>query len=749
MILPLLALSLLAHADDSIPVKLPARASAVSYAREVAEILDGKCNGCHGPTLANGKLKLDSGAAMLKGGKHGPAVVAGKADESLLFKMAAHRVEPFMPPKDKPDQAPLTPEELGVIKLWIDAGAKDDTAEMAAAAKPIELGALPPGVHPINAVDMTAGGSLVASGRGNVVEIHDADSGLLVTTLGGHKDLIQSLRFRPDGRALAAGSFQVVTRWTLPKTGEAKTLEGHQSPVRAVVASADGRTLYSAGDDLVIQVWDVESGKSARTIPAPAGAITALALSPDGKLLAAGGADGLSRVIQVADGVHRLALKGHEGPITGVAFVDHGKRLATAGRDGSARVWTLPEASAKEAAEPLVLRGHAGPIVALATSVDGTSLATGGEDGTVRLWHPEDGRARGAITSPGGPVRGLSLSPDGTLFAVGSDKGTVSLFDVGGEPRGVLSGLKAAVSSIVFAPRGDRLATATAGGGVKVWDAATKGGIAAFGHLGPDRNVLPPAIHAVTFLSDGALATASAAKTVKVWTCEGTWGESSPLGPHAYRVLALDYSPDGTLIAAGGGEPSRSGEVKIWNADDGSLVRTLPELLHSDTVFGVAFSPDGKSLASCAADRFMKVTNVADGKEIKSFEGHTGHVLSVDWSADGKQLATGGADNVVKVWEFESGDQLRTLQAAGKQVTSVRWSRGAGAAVVAGSSGDKVVRFWNPANGSIPRTFGGSGDYLFAVAISSDQKRVAAGGAEGVLFLWNGQNGQILRKIEP
>ena len=66
---------------------------------------------------------------MLKGGKRGPAIVPGKADESLLFKMAAHRVEPVMPPKDKKDQKPLTPEELGLLKLWIDAGAKDDSAE--------------------------------------------------------------------------------------------------------------------------------------------------------------------------------------------------------------------------------------------------------------------------------------------------------------------------------------------------------------------------------------------------------------------------------------------------------------------------------------------------------------------------------------------------------------------------------------------------------------------------------------------
>ena len=80
---------------------VPTRKEPVSYAKEVADILDAKCVGCHSGALAENKLNLEDVAGMLKGGKRGPAIVPGKADESLLFKMAAHRVEPVMPPKDK------------------------------------------------------------------------------------------------------------------------------------------------------------------------------------------------------------------------------------------------------------------------------------------------------------------------------------------------------------------------------------------------------------------------------------------------------------------------------------------------------------------------------------------------------------------------------------------------------------------------------------------------------------------------
>src|SRR5262245_46334253 len=139
-----LSLMSVVMADDlppPIPVALPANPrEPVSYAKQVADILGAKCVGCHSAALAESKFNMESVEGMLKGGKRGPAIVAGKADESKLFRMGSHRMEPVMPPKDKKDQKPLTPEELGLIKLWIDAGAKDDSSENPPETKTIELG---------------------------------------------------------------------------------------------------------------------------------------------------------------------------------------------------------------------------------------------------------------------------------------------------------------------------------------------------------------------------------------------------------------------------------------------------------------------------------------------------------------------------------------------------------------------------------------------------------------------------------
>jgi WD40 repeat protein len=248
------------------------------------------------------------------------------------------------------------------------------------------------------------------------------------------------------------------------------------------------------------------------------------------------------------------------------------------------------------------------------------------------------------------------------------------------------------------------MATAGAEGGMKVWETESGQGVIVFGHTKAE--VAPmPSVHKVAFLGPGILLSASGDKTLKRWRFEGTWTASHTLGPHAFRVLALDFHPDGTLLAAGGGEPSRSGEIRIWEVGKGLAVRTL-QGLHSDTVFGVRFSPDGLRLASAGADKFMKLTRMSD-----------------------------------------AGEQTRTLNGAGKQLTAVRWVPGK--PMVLGAAGDKVVRFWNPDNGGVARSYSGPGDFVFGVAVSNDGSRVAAGGADGTLFLWNGQDAKVLRKIGP
>jgi WD40 repeat protein len=205
----------------------------------------------------------------------------------------------------------------------------------------------------------------------------------------------------------------------------------------------------------------------------------------------------------------------------------------------------------------------------------------------------------------------------------------------------------------------------------------------------------------------------------------------------ADRVVVIAYSPDGKYFVTGGGAPTEDGEVKLFEAD-GKLLLELKSP-HSDTVFGASFSPDGKMLATCGADKFVKTWEVPSGKFIKAFEGHTHHVLDVGWFPDGKQLASAGADNNVKIWDFEKGEQVKTLNAHQKQVTRLLFVGKTGNFIT--TSGDQSVKMWN-SGGNSTKTYSGNTDFVYAVSASVDGKVVVTGGEEGVIRMYTDSGNQ-------
>ena len=720
----------------------------VSYSTEIADILENKCTGCHNDALAENKLKMETLEQMLKGGKNGPALKPGKADVSLMFQMGSHRLEPVMPPKDKKDLKPWTSEEAALIKMWIDQGAKDDSSgSPAEKPKPaIVLGALPTKFAPIYTIDLSPDERVLAVGRGAQLHLVEPVSGLIMATLGGHQDAIQSVRFRPDSTEVSAGSYRVVSRTSLPRVTLVKNHEKMAYEVNSMISEPNTLNIWTnSATEPKLRLIEPVTGKEIRQISWTGPLAKSVRRSSFEPMIAIVCADGSIRIHQSEKGELIQALPAiKSAQFSSIAWLGKGK-FAAGSNDGKIQIFEI-KGTGKDGLKSILQwnsKEKDAPVQDLIASADGKQIFALLKAKTLELSDLSTGKLLKSLTIPDATITALQLqSVDGCML-IGQSSGKVARWSKDLSTK--LSETPAYDSPVVGignTNKGSRLIVAYQNGLTKVLNTVDLTTIWAWN---ASTALVPTVVQTLTVTPDDSILTASKEKSIKAWKVDGSVAAKPSLSGHTDRVLAIDYSPDGKRLATTGGEPSRSGEVKLWNVETGALEKSL-DSLHSDTVFGIRFSPDGKFLATCAADKFAKVTQLSDYKTLRPLEGHTNHVLGLDWKADGKQIVTVGADQALKLWNVETGEQVRTAQSAGKQITGVRWS--ATKPVITGSSGDKNVRLWNPENGQISKTLGGANDFLFSVATNKDATLIYSGGQNGVVHIWNAADGKLIKTLE-
>jgi WD40 repeat protein len=301
--------------------------------------------------------------------------------------------------------------------------------------------------------------------------------------------------------------------------------------------------------------------------------------------------------------------------------------------------------------------------VDVAFSPDGKTLATASAY-TVRLWDPATGRELRVLTEQGMRwVNAIAFAPDGkTLATVGGDN-TVRLWDPAtGALVRRLPVPDIALDAVSYAPDGKTLATAArpAGGGhgkMTLWDAATGRQLRQFGG-GRIWTV------AIPFSPDGKLlASGGTGRIVQLWDpATGLevrkLGEEGKPAPGAGRrpptrltlVLGLAFAPDGKTLAAG----DNDGKITLWDVATGRkrlvLDATAPVGLGAFGVCTVAYAPDGKSLASSGGDGVVRLWEAATGRERLRLAGHKGQVWAVAFAPDGQTLASAGQDGMARLW---------------------------------------------------------------------------------------------------
>jgi len=367
---------------------------------------------------------------LSKGGNHGPVFLAGKAAESRMILMLEGKIEPKMPVGGE-----LPPQNLQILKQWIDAGAKGEAVSGGPSLVPDVKPQIAVGL-PIGAVAFGPDGKLLAVARYKQVDLIDAASGKVLRSLEGHAGEVRALAFSPDGRLLAAagglaGRSGEVRLWDVASKELAKTLQGHTDSIYAIDFSADGKWLATSSYDKLILLWDAAGGKQVKTLKDHVDAVFDVQFGPGSGatgpgLLVSVAADRSIKLWDLEAGKPRVTLSEPLAAVLTVVISPDGRRLAAAGRDKTIRTWSL-----EGAAGPALLKamtGHEDAILRLVYSPDGKTLVSASADRSLKVWDAATLEERRVLSGQRDWVQALAFSPDGGQIVAGRYDGSLSFY---------------------------------------------------------------------------------------------------------------------------------------------------------------------------------------------------------------------------------------------------------------------------------------------------------------------------------
>ncbi len=572
---------------------------------------------------------------------------------------------------------------------------------------------------------------------------------------------VTSLSFHNNGQLLSASADGSVKLWQIP--GAAAKPLTHPAAVTSAVLSADGARLVTGCDDKQVRLWDLATGQAERSYKGHTLGVLCVAINAAGTQIAAGGADKTLMVWNTPTATEVLKFP-LAAAVRSVAFSPDGRLLAGGLADNSIHLFDLAVGK-----EIKTLAGHTGAVNALIFTTKGDQLLSAGVDKTVQLWNIADGKSVKRLEQ-GSAVQALTLSKDGARLAAGGADKTAKVWTLADGKLQATITAPAVVHSVSFSPDGSRLLVGGADGKAGVYGLDGQL-IESIAHQG--------AVNAVAFLGDGQrVVTAGADKTARLSSLSVVWQ-----GRHAGPVRQAVLNARQDRVVSCGDDKT----IKIWNAADGKLLRSLDA--HDGPVTGVAVNADATRIVSGGADKTVKVWTLpaqgseklvvlalpagvsavalssdaqrvaaavsdgksgrvhvfdaANGKQLAVFADHAGTTRSLAFLGNNRTLVSGGTDKMVRLPGPSSA--AASLDAHAGSVTALAFAPDGVHALSAGA--DKTVKLWDMSKRQMVRTFGPLPEVARTVAFNRDGSVVGAAGGK-TATVWKVTDTKAMWKLE-
>lgn len=433
--------------DNQLPALDKAAADQLSFRHDVQPILKRHCWGCHSAVKPEGGLSMDTVADMLKGGDSGPLFEAGNPDESSLVQMVIGN-EPEMPKK----QPPLSVAKIQTLRLWILAGAKDDSLS-AGQSPTIQIPQAYLSPPAVTSVALSPDGKLLAAACRSEVVLIDVNAQSTPRRLPTECGLLTHVEFNADGTILAASGGSPAqygeVRFFNPAEGAVVSSRrvGHDTLFRGNFAP-DGKAIAFGGADGAIHIVPLDANATLRSFDLHSDWILDVAYTPDGTMLISGGRDKATKISSVETGQLLRSVDGSTELVCAVAAdeqfaVSAGRARTLIGYELKTALSGIGVTGSGNGAQPVTNRGQyvknfegqPNEVLDIAFSADRKLVAVAGEFAEVRIYKIADRQRVTTINNVPAPVYSVALNADGTRLALGCKDGQVQVYQL---PEGTL-----------------------------------------------------------------------------------------------------------------------------------------------------------------------------------------------------------------------------------------------------------------------------------------------------------------------